>query len=107
MPYMIKKGYTLLELLVVMIILCGLFLITLNRDITLNLDQYYLANEILVKESEAILTHQRQDIDDYYNKYLNNNLYINENGHINRAQTIEFDNHKIIVHLGNGYLTHE
>jgi len=104
---MIKKGYTLLELLVVMIVLSGLFLLTLNRDITLNLDQYYLASDILVKESQAILNHERQEIDDYYNQYLKGNLYINENGHINRAQTIDFDNHKIIVHIGNGYLTYE
>jgi len=104
---MIKKGYTLLELLIVMIVLSGLFLIALNRDITLNLDQYYLASDILVKESEAILNHEKQEIDDYYKQYLRNDLYVNENGHINKAQTIDFDNHKIIVHIGNGYLTYE
>jgi len=104
---MIKKGYTLLELLIVLVVLAGLFLLTLNREITLNLDQFYLASDILVKESQAILDHERKEIDDYYHQYLNGDLYVNENGHINRAQTINFDNHKIIVHIGNGYLTYE
>lgn len=94
-----KKGYTMLEMLVVMIIVCAVASLGLRKISNVNYEQYIFMNEYCKKQSEAIMKVEKVE----YEK----GIYFNEMGHVNMARTIEINNHNIVIHLGNGYLTYE
>ncbi|MBQ6492677.1 MAG: prepilin-type N-terminal cleavage/methylation domain-containing protein [Erysipelotrichaceae bacterium] len=90
-----EKGYTLLEMLLSLMIVTAMLLLSLNLKHGFSLDHYYYLNDYLLLQSEAML--EKQD------RPYKNGIYINSMGHINLARTIDFGNHQVIVHLGNGY----
>lgn len=94
-----QKGFSMLEMLVCLIIISGLMLVSLRNTNNINLDHYYFLNEYALKQSEAMLNKEDESI--------GNGVSFNSMGRVNQARTIEFNNHKVIIHLGNGYATCE
>lgn len=94
-----KKGFSMLEMLICMVMLSSLVLLTLNNTNSLNLDYCYFLNDYLYLQSEALL--KRHDVT------VDKGIYFNNMGHVNQAKTIDFTNHKVIIHLGSGYATKE
>ena len=103
MHLMNKKAYGMLSLLVLIVVMTCVSLITLVNYREVNLDKYYFVNDYLYEQSNALAS--KEDID------LNNKegkpIHFNKDGKVNMAQTIDFNNGKIVIHLGNGYLTYE
>lgn len=94
-----KKGFAMLEMLICMIIVSALLLISIRNNNTLYLDHLYFIDDYLLKQSEAIKSKE--------NVQIGEGLYFNSMGHVNKAKTIHFQNHNVIVHLGNGYVSYE
>ena len=92
-----EKGFTILELLVSMMIVCGVGLIALSFDPVLNLDHYYYMNEYLETLCNSLTQKQT-------NSYKGG-IFFNSMGHVYQGKTIDFGRHQVIVHLGNGYAT--
>ena len=92
-----KKGYSMLEMLICMCILTSMIILCVSNYGELNMDSYYFLNDYLLKQASALANKENSEI--------NNEIYFNSMGHINQARTIEFPNHKIIIHLGTGYAT--
>ena len=92
------KGYSLLELLVCLFIISIMSYLTLRiKDIS-SFEHYDFLNDYLIRQSETIM-----------NKTSDSYIYgisFNEMGHVNQGRTISFDNHEVIIHLGNGYATY-
>ena len=100
MLHTIKKGYILLETIISLFIVSCMMLFSLNSYKQLDLSHYDFMNEYLDKKVDSYLNKRRNDLDGY-------NIYFNDKGNINVGQTIYFDKHKVIIHLGNGYITYE
>lgn len=92
-----ENGFTILELLVSMMIVCGVSLIALSFDPVLNLDHYYYMNEYLETLCDSLTQKQT-------NSYKGG-IFFNSMGHVYQGKTIDFGRHQVIVHLGNGYAT--
>lgn len=89
----------MLEMMICICILASISLLTLFNNKELNLEGYYFLNDYLSSQSKSFTEKQQYEIGHY--------VYFNHMGHVNQARTINFDNHKVIVHLGNGYATFE
>lgn len=98
-----KKAYGLVSLLVVCVIMSCLSILTLNNFNGVNLDKYYFIDDYLLKQSLAIANN---DVE-YLNNNYGRNIYFNNDGKVNMGQTITFNNGKVVIHIGNGYLTYE
>lgn len=96
---MIKKGFSLLEILLTLVIVSSMLVLTLPFYSELDLKHLYFLNEYLSKQKDSLISHERNDLD--------YDVSFNENGRVNQANTIDINNHKVIVHLGNGYVTYE
>lgn len=94
-----NKGYTLLEMLVSMCIISILLIVSLRNNKGIDLKHYDFMNRYLLTQSKAILDKQ--------NKSLERGVSFYSMGVVNQARTIDFNNHKVIVHIGNGYITYE
>lgn len=92
-----KKGYSMLEMLVCVLIISTLMLLTLQDTNRLNIDHYSFLNNYLIGQSSAMADRQKVVMDV--------GIYFNTMGHVNHAKTIDFNNHSIIIHLGSGYAT--
>lgn len=94
-----KKGFSMLEMLVCICIVSALMLVSISNTSKLNLDHYDFLNDYELKQSQALLNRENVDV--------SAGVYFNCMAHVNQARTIEFKNHKVIIHLGNGYATCE
>ena len=94
-----NKGFTLLEMIIVLFILSSFMLLILSNSHSLDLSSYYFMNDYLVNQAEAINSSRR--------KYLDYGISFNIEGHVNMARTINVGKHSIIIHLGTGYITYE
>ena len=92
-----KKGFSLLEMLVCMVIISAFMLVSLQNTNRLNLDHYYFLNDYLYNQSKAMV--ERDEVS------IGRGIYFNSMGHVNQARTIDFNNHQVIIHLGSGYAT--
>lgn len=97
---MTKKGFGILDVLLLLLIVSSITLISLSKYHKPDFEYLYLSNKILKSHTDSLINKQ-------YNYIDNEDIYFNENGNINKAQTINFKNHQIILHLGNGYLVYE
>ena len=97
--YTTNKGFTMLQMLISLCLITSLSLLYLNINYTLNFDHYYFMNDYLFVQSKSILSKQEHS----YEK----GIRFNSMGHINQGRTIDINKHKVIVHLGNGYVTYE
>ena len=86
--HLLTKGFTLLEMLIVISIINMIIIVTFTNKISIDKDYYAFASHYLFMQSEAL-----------------KNISFNANGNINKAQTIHFENNKdIVVELGGGRL---
>lgn len=98
-----KKAYGLVSLLVVLFIMSCVSLITIRNFHEINLDKYFFINNYLYEQSNSIANKQEINL----NNKEGRSIYFNKDGKVNMAQTIEFSNGKVTIHLGSGYLTYE
>lgn len=101
---MIKKGFSLLEILLTLVVIASLLVLSLSSFTKPNLDYLTFMNNYLLIQSKSLVDRQRNELD---NTYSNEHISFNENGNVNGARQIEISNHNIIIHLGNGYLSYE
>ena len=97
---MVNKGFTLLEMLLVVMMISSLTLLTLNNFKDLNNDHILFINEYLKTQTEALTKREELSI-------VEHGIFFYKSGRVNQARTININSHKIIIHLGNGYLTYE
>lgn len=93
-----QKGYALLEVLLVLFVIFSLSLLTLTNFNDNNLDHLFLANELSRNHLYSIVNKEGRSL--YYKGEL---ISFNTSGNVNMARTIDFNNHSLIIHLGNGY----
>lgn len=86
-----------MEMLLCMIIMSSFMVLSLRSVKELDLDHYYFLNDYLKKQSEAI--RYKRSVS------LGKGVEFNSMGHVNQGRTINYSNHSIIIHLGNGYVT--
>lgn len=96
-----KRAFTLLETLFTLMVVSSLFVLTLSKEVKLDLSWINFSNEYLIKQKDSIINKEENEINDF------TYVHFNKAGRVNQAQTINFNNRKVIVHLGNGYLTYE
>ena len=91
-----RKGFSLLEMLIGIMMIASLSLVYLNYRKQINLDHYYFLNDYLLVQSEAI--REKRDLS------FEKGIRFNSMGHIDLARTIEFPKKRITLNLGNGYV---
>lgn len=96
-----NKGNTLIDMLVVTLIVMGCMCLTLRKAISVDSSSYDFMNEYLLAQVSALRNRESVILES------DNSIYFNEAGHISRANTYYFNNHKVVSHIGNGYLTYE
>lgn len=104
MQFMNKKAFTLIDMLLTLIIISSLLVLTLQKEVEVDTKWISFSNDFLRAKTNSIINKEENELDSIYDFGY---FHFNSNGHINKADTIEFNNKKIIVHLGNGYLTYE
>ena len=82
------------------LIVSTMTVVSLHRFEEADLAHYRFLNDYLLKQTQAF-THKRKE---YIGEY---GISLNENGHPRVGQTLHFDHHEVIIHLGNGYATLE
>ena len=95
-----KKGFSLLEMLLTLMIVTSLLVITLNKVSDADMSWAYFSNEYLTLQANSIKCKQSSRL----NNYL---ISFNSEGKVNQARTISFNGKNVIIHLGTGYLTYE
>ena len=98
------KGFGMLDMLVVIFIVASLTVVTAKKYVVPDMDYIYLSNDIIESHVDALTDHVLNNVS---NSYTNDNIYFNETGNINKGQTIDISNRKIVLHLGNGYMVNE
>ena len=98
------KGFTLLEILIVLIIISTISIIYLPHKLNIDLSHYTFIDNYQALQIEAIKDSKKLLYPNIYSLYP---IYFNKKGDVNMAQTISINNHHLIIHLGNGYLTYE
>ena len=104
--HMRVKGYLMLEMLVVLMIISTALMIYLPRISMFDYTDYRYGNNLVLTKSEAMRNRKEMIINDA-GLSLRFPLYFTANGNVNQAQTIVGNKYNLIVHLGNGYLTYE
>ena len=103
MRYMTKtKGFALVELLVVMMIIASLSVVSLSFYVQPDYEYLHMANKLVELSSDCLINKKNAELTGFYSHYP---IRFNSNGNINMAQTVEFDGHNVVIHLGNGYFT--
>lgn len=97
-----KKAYTLIESLLVLFILSILMLLSLSKAIDVDFEHYHFMDDYYLAQTKAFCKGEKVFVD-----YPNSYIYFNSLANINRANTIYFKKHKVIIHLGNGLLSYE
>ena len=97
--YSTNSGYSLIQMLISLCIISSLSLLFLNINHNLVLKHYSFISDYLYTQSSIILNKKEE----VYEK----GIRFNSMGHVNQGRTIDFNSHKVIVHLSNGYVTYE
>lgn len=101
---MIKKGFSLLEILLTLFIISSLLVISLSSFHKPNLDYLAFMNEYLKIHTKSLVDREEYELS---NDYTLERIHFNSNGNVNKGRSVDISNHQVIVHLGNGYLTYE
>ena len=94
-----NKGFSLVEMLISLLMISLMLVLSITRIDKLNFEHFEFLNNYLLSQSKAMASREKIDYE--------NDVYFNSMGHVNQARTIEFNNHKVVVHLGSGYATYE
>ncbi len=95
-----NKGFSLLEMLLTMMLISSLSLLALKNYSFIDLSHLDFLNDYLISQNEALTNRQTIALN-------NHDIYFYPSGRVNRANTIKINNHKIIIHLGNGHIAYE
>lgn len=95
---MIKKAYTLLDVLIVLFIMASMMLVFTSHFYVIDDSHLHFLNQYFSLQCKSIT--QRED------NYLNG-IHFNKEGHVDKARTLNFGKHTVIVHLGNGFISYE
>ena len=98
-----KKAYGVASILVVLVIMSLTSILALNKYHEINLDKYFFINDYLYMQSCSIKDKEENDL----NNIKGHSISFNKDGKVNMAQTIDFNNGNVVIHLGSGYLTYE
>lgn len=101
---MIKKGFSLLEVLLTLVIISSLLVVSISTFSKPNLDYLSFINEYLSTQTNSIVNKNTNELK---NDYTREHIYFNANGNVNGGRSIEISNRNIVIHLGNGYITYE
>ncbi len=93
-----NRGYTLLNMLLTLMILASMLTMTLKNTSKIETDHLDFINEYLTLLTSSLTERKSNKLYD---------ISFNSKGHVNGARTLNFNGHKVVVHLGNGYLTYE
>jgi len=93
------KGFTILETLICLLVISIFCLLSISYYHDIDYDYVYFINDYLQEQSKALTNREKVELD--------YGLAINDMGHPSRADSIMIGKHKVIVHLGNGYITNE
>lgn len=89
----------MLQVLAGLCVVAAMALISFGSVSKTDLSYYSYLNEYVLKQSQAM--RDRKPVT--YDKGVS----FNSMGHVNQGRTIDFQRHKVIVHLGNGYASLE
>lgn len=101
------KGYLMIEMMLVMVIMLSVSILCLPKYHSFNYDDYYFGNEYNLAKSEALKTCESTPVLNLRKLNVMFPIYFSENGNVNKAQTIKGKRYQMVVHLGNGYLSYE
>ena len=101
------RGYLMVELLIVCLILLVTSLIFLPQNYNFDMSDYRFVNAYNLAKSEALKRHERVNFDNPEKYELRFPIYFSSKGNINKAQTVIGHKHHLVIHLGNGYLSYE
>ena len=93
------KGFTLLEILLTIIIISAISLLGLTKYKPYDKKIYSYMSDYLIRQAEALS--KREEV------LFDSGIYFNSMGHVNQGRSIRIDGNKMIIHLGNGYVTYE
>ena len=82
-----------------------LTLLYLPKYPKLDFSDYGFMNEYIYTQSEAMASRSKKDLNHEANAAFS--IYFHESGNVNQAQSIMGEMFKMVIHLGNGYLTYE
>ena len=95
---LLNKGYTMVEMLIVLVIISIFTLVTVNRIVEIDNTYYEFSNKYNFYKSIALANSEVINFDE--------NIRFNTDGNVNQARTINFENgKKIIIELGYGVLS--
>lgn len=99
-----NKGFTLLEMLIVLLVISSFSFYTLSNQITVSdrYEKYSIVSDIAKCQNDAIFNRLTEDYinSDVYSDY---DIYFNGRGNSNMAQTINVkDKYELIISLGSG-----
>ena len=94
-----KKAFTMTGLLVSLLVLSSLLVMSLPLFSVKNTDHYHFIGDYLSAEIESYTDKKAVEVGE--------GLHFNRDANINVGKTIYFGNHKVIIHLANGYLTYD
>ena len=89
----------MIEMLAGLLILAAATLLAVHRYSSADLEHYYFMHRYLLLQSECLKNRESQ--------YFEEGISFNSMGHVNQGRTVSIGKHKVIVHLGNGYLSYE
>ncbi|MBR3227061.1 MAG: prepilin-type N-terminal cleavage/methylation domain-containing protein [Erysipelotrichaceae bacterium] len=95
-----NRGFTLLEMLLGMMLLASLTVLVLGIFKEPDTEHLFFMNTYLERQCEALVNRRAVSLDDHPMSFY-------PGGRVDQARTVDFGDHKVIIHLGNGYLTYE
>lgn len=99
-----KKAYGLMSVLLILFIMAaGTVLVSINYN-DINLDKYVFLNNYLYEQSNSLLNREENSV---YCAEASHDISFNKDAKVNMAQTIEFENGEVVIHVGSGYITYE
>ena len=99
---MIKKGYTLVSMMLCLFIISVMTLLTISKYTTVNKDDLFLFSDFVYYQGLSLTSNSQIDlVSDYLP--IGNSIYFYSDGNVNKAKTIEIGNKELVITLGNGY----
>ena len=83
-----------------MALISSLTVLVLNHFSEVDVEHLNFMNEYLDTQREALTQRKEMKMNAYPISFY-------KSGRVNQARTVEFARHKVIVHLGTGYLAYE
>ena len=83
-----------------MALVCSLTLLTLRTFEGIDNEHLFFMNIFLKGQCQALTRREEVTLDGYP-------VFFWKSGRVDQARTLEFGRHKVIIHLGTGYLTYE